>query len=125
MNYEVEKSIDISNVIPKAASFKIGRKEYVLLYHYGALKKLSEIYGGVSEALDAFQKNENPYELVINFLFAGLEDGYQVTKQEIEKWVGPGSVNLLYNLVFGAVLAAFGDTKAEDEVDEENALGEA
>ncbi len=117
-----DKDIDLSNVMPKGVKFKIENKEYELVYSFGALKRLGEAYGTVGAAIDALSAREEPYDLVVNFLYCGLCDKYKLTKQDIEEWVGVGSVNLLYNLIFSAIMSSFGHT---DGVNEESAEGEA
>lgn len=107
--YTMEQSLDISNTLPKGVSFTVGKKEYELVYHFGTLKLLGDTYGSVQKAIDALNERKDPYTLVLDFLYAALHERYKLSKSKIEEWIGPGSVNLLYNLIFSAVLLAFGE----------------
>lgn len=117
------KTIDISNVLPQGVDFTIEDNAYRLIYNYRALKRLSDIYGSVEKAIDALQ-TENKYDTVLNFLYAGLCDKYGLKKTDIEAWIGPGSINAFYDVVFSAAILAYGKPKKED-VQEETEPGEA
>lgn len=117
------KTVDISNVLPQGVDFTIEDNAYRLIYNYRALKRLSDIYGSVEKAIDALQ-TENKYDTVLNFLYAGLCDRYGLKKTDIETWIGPGSINAFYDVVFSAVLLAYGKQKVEDG-QEETEPGEA
>ncbi len=108
--YAIENTADISNVLPKGVSFKIGKKEYEIVYNFSTLKYLGDIYGSVDNAIKVLQEKKDPYMIVLNFLYAGLHDRYKISKSRIEEWIGPGSVNLLYNLVFNGIILSFGQT---------------
>lgn len=123
--YAMEQSLDISNTIPKGVSFTVGKKEYELVYHFGNLKLLSDTYGSVQKAIDALNERKDPYTLVLNFLYAALHERYKLSKSKIEEWIGPGSVNLLYNLVFSAILLAFGETDSGEDDGGSEEQGEA
>lgn len=113
--YLIEDVQDISNVIPKGVNFKVEKKQYDVIYNFRAIKRLIEIYGGLDKAVAALRENKDPYDVTVNFLYAALCDEYKLKKQAVEEWIGPGSVNLLYNVVFSAFLLAFGDTKDDEE----------
>lgn len=117
------QSIDVSNVLPQGIDFEINQNNYMLIYSYRALKRLSDIYGSVGKAIDAL-RSEDKYDTTVNFLFAGLCDKYKLKKSDIEDWVGPNSVHLFYNIVFNAVIKAFGTTKNDDDSAEEMEQGE-
>lgn len=117
------KTIDISNVIPQGIDFTVEDNAYRLIYNYRALKRLSDIYGSVEKAIDAFQ-TEDMYNTVLNFLYAGLCDRYGLKKTDIEAWIGPGSIRAFYDVVLSAVILAYGKQKKESE-QEETEPGEA
>lgn len=114
----IEETLDLTNVIPKGVSFKIDKNEYILIYTFSALKRLGDIYGNVKLAIEALEKNEDPYSVVLNFLYSGLYDRYQLSKQKIENWIGTGSVNLFYNLIFSAVLLSFGKSDGDEGIED-------
>ena len=117
------RTVDISNVLPQGIDFTIEDNAYRLIYNYRALKRLSDIYGSVEKAIDAFQ-TENMYDMVLNFLYAGLCDRYGLKKTNIEGWMGPGSIRAFYDIVLSAVILAYGKQKKED-IEAEQEPGEA
>lgn len=110
----IEETIDISDVLPKGVSFTIGKKEYEIIYNFKTLKELGDMYGGIQNAIDALTNHENPYQIVLDFLWAALGERYKLKKTDIEEWIGPGSLNLLYNLIYTAVMKSFGNSGKED-----------
>lgn len=111
--------LDLTAVIPQGKKFKIDGKEYELVFHFKAIRKLEELYGSMDKAMDAFNQNKSAYEVTVNFLYAGLGDDYKLTKQEIESWVGLGSVVLLRNILFDALMRSYGTPDGEKEPGEE------
>lgn len=114
MKKELE-AIDLSNVLPKGIDFKIDNLKYTLIFDFKALVKLSEYYGSVDNAINEFINDSDKYNTVVNFLYAGLASRYQLTKQDIEDWVGLQSINIFYDLIFSAIMASFGESKNESD----------
>lgn len=107
MKKEID-AIDLSNTLPKGVDFKIDNLKYTLIFDYKSLVKLSDYYGSVDNAITEFANNPDKYNTVVNFLYAGLVSRYQLTKQDIEDWIGLQSINIFYDLIFSAIMASFG-----------------
>ena len=117
------KTVDVTNVIPQGIDFTIEDNAYRLIYNYRALKRLSDIYESVEKAIHELESGDK-YDAVLNFLYAGLCDAYSLKKTDIEAWIGPGSIRALYDIVFSAVILAYGNPKSKD-TQEEREPGEA
>lgn len=107
-----EDILDLTAIIPQPKAFKLGNKNFELLYNYKAIKKLEEIYGSVGAALDAFSNQDDVYTDTINFLYAGLGETYKLTKQEIESWIGLTSINLFRDIIMDALINSYGKNNA-------------
>lgn len=112
MKKEID-AIDLSNTLPKGVDFKIDNLKYTLIFDYKSLVKLSDYYGSVDNAITEFANNPDKYNTVVNFLYAGLVSRYQLTKQDIEDWIGLQSINIFYDLIFSAIMASFGSDDDE------------
>lgn len=110
--------IDLTAVLAKGRTIRIGRKEYEIKFAFRQLRALEEQYGTVGDAIDALIKPDNIYENVLNFLYAALGERYSLKKTDIEEWITVSTTQILYDIIFEALLESMGGR-------EENSQGEA
>ena len=109
-----EEILDLTACIPSGKEFKVGNKTYTVIFNYRALKSLEKQYGTVSAALDDFSDRSNIYNNVLNFLYAALGERYRLKKTDVEEWITLSTVNILHDLIFDALLGAFGQSSDAD-----------
>ena len=115
----MDETLDLTACLPQTKNFKIDEKEYGLIFDYQAILNLEKIYGSAKSALATFHDKSNIYENTVNFLYAGLAGRYKITKQEIESWIGMGTINILDRIIFEALILSYGvpnnDSEEADE----------
>lgn len=119
---------DLTAVLPQSKRFKVDNKEYSLIYGFREIAKLEELYDNVGEAIEALYDQKKAYKAVLDFLYVGLGEKYDLTMQNIEEWIGLGSAALLRDIVVEAVMLSYGKMQTEDGEDnrkENDDTGEA
>ena len=109
------KVIDLTACITRGTFIKIADKEYEIRFSYSALKSLEEQYGNVGMALDSLLSNEKKYENVLNFLYAACGEKYNLKKTDIEEWITLSTIEILRNVIYDAIMGAFGQGNGEEQ----------
>lgn len=115
----MEETLDLTACIAKGKKIKIEDKEYEIKLTYRALRALEQMYGSVGQAIEMFGNKTDIYGDVLNFLYAMVGERYNLRKVDIEDWISLGTINILYDVVYAAVISAFGEQEATEEQGEQ------
>lgn len=116
---KMEETLDLTACIAKGKKIKIEDKEYEIKLTYRALRVLEQMYGSVGQAIEMFGNKTDIYGDVLNFLYAMVGERYNLRKVDIEDWISLGTINILYDVVYAAVISAFGVQEATEEQGEQ------
>lgn len=111
---------DLTAVLPQSKRFKVGNKEYDLIFRYGEIAKLEQIYDSVGDAIEAIYDPKRSYKAVLDFLYVGLGEKYGLTMQDIEEWVGLGTAVLLREIVIEALMLSYGKSQTDGDQADNN-----
>lgn len=117
MNTKKREVPDLTAVLPQSKRFKLDNKEYSLIYGFREIAKLEELYDNVGNAIEALYDQKQAYKAVLDFLYIGLGEKYDLTMQNIEEWIGLGSAALLRDIVVEAVMLSYGKMQTNEEDD--------
>ena len=73
----------------------------------------------LTACIEMFGNKTDIYGDVLNFLYAMVGERYNLRKVDIEDWISLGTINILYDVVYAAVISAFGVQEATEEQGEQ------